>query len=43
MKSLLLGIAFIVLIGIGGFMYRNAIEYPSRPAACTMDANITRC
>ncbi len=38
MKSLLLGILFILLIGIGGFMYRNALEYPTRPIACPMDA-----
>ena len=38
MKSLLLGIAFILFVGIGGFMYRNALEYPARRSACPLDA-----
>ncbi|MDP2655377.1 MAG: hypothetical protein Q8P17_02355 [bacterium] len=40
MKSLFLGILFILFIGIGGFMYRNAIEYPTRPVACQLDAKV---
>lgn len=39
-KSLLLGILLIVIIGIGGLVYRNAIEHPSRPIACPMDAKV---
>ena len=38
MKGLFLGILFIIIIGIGGFVYKNAIEYPSRPIACPVDA-----
>lgn len=34
MKKLLLGIAVILLVGIGGFVYRNAIEHPFEPIAC---------
>lgn len=40
MKGLLLGIAFIILVGIGGLVYRNAIERPVRPIACPIDALI---
>jgi hypothetical protein len=38
MKSLLLGILLIVVIGIGGFVYRNAVEHPSQPIVCPMDS-----
>ena len=38
MKSLLLGIVAIILIGIGGLVYRNAIERPLQPIACPVDA-----
>jgi len=38
MKSLFLGIVLIVIIGIGGLVYRNAVEHPSQPIACPMDA-----
>ena len=40
MKTLFLGIALIVLIGIGGLVYRNAVEHPSEPIACPMDAKL---
>lgn len=41
MKQLLLGIAFIVLVGFGGFFYRNALQYTSsHQAACPMDARV---
>jgi hypothetical protein len=40
MKELLLGILFILVIGIGGFVYRNAAEHPSQPIACPMDAQL---
>jgi len=38
MKSLFLGIAFIILIGVGGLLYRNAVEHPFRPITCPLDA-----
>lgn len=38
MKSLLLGILLIIILGIGGLVYRNAVEHPSQPIACPMDA-----
>ena len=37
MKNLFLGLAFIVLVGFGGFFYRNAIEYSARPIACPVE------
>ncbi|MCX6786268.1 MAG: hypothetical protein NTU85_00380 [Candidatus Kaiserbacteria bacterium] len=40
MKSILLGILLVIIIGVGGFVYRNAIEHPSQPIACPMDAKI---
>ena len=38
MKSLLFGVLFIIIVGFGGFVYRNAVEYPTRSVACPMDA-----
>jgi len=38
MKELLLGILLIIIIGIGGLVYRNATEHPNQPIACPMDA-----
>lgn len=38
MKSLLLGILAIILIGIGGLVYRNAVEHPLQPIACPLEA-----
>lgn len=38
MKSLLWGIALLILVGIGGLVYRNAIEHPQQPIACPLDA-----
>ena len=40
MKSLFLGIAFVVLIGIGGFVYGNALERPFEPITCPLDAKL---
>lgn len=37
MKSLFLGIAVILIIGIGGFIYRNAVEHPAQPTVCPLD------
>lgn len=39
-KGLLLGIALIIIIGFGGLVYRNAVEHPSRPIACPLDAKL---
>ena len=38
MKSFFLGILLIIVIGIGGLVYRNAVEHPSQPIACPLDA-----
>lgn len=40
MKSLLFGIALIIVLGFGGLVYRNAVERPNRPIACPMDARV---
>lgn len=34
MKGLLLGILLIVIIGVGGLVYRNAVEHPDQPIVC---------
>ena len=39
-KTLMLGIAAIVLIGIGGLVYRNAVEHPNRPMTCPLEAKV---
>lgn len=38
MKGFFLSIALIILVGVGGLVYRNAVEHPSRPVACPLDA-----
>jgi len=38
MKGLLLGILLIIILGVGGLVYRNATEHPSQPIACPLDA-----
>lgn len=40
MKGLFLGIVLIVIIGIGGLVYRNALERSSRPITCPVDARV---
>ena len=40
MKSLFLGILLIVVLGVGGFVYRNAVEHPAEPIACALDAKV---
>ena len=40
MKTLLLGIVLIIILGIGGLVYRNAVEHPTQPIACPLDAKI---
>jgi len=37
MKTLLLGVALIVLVGVGGLVYRNAVEYSQQPIACPVE------
>lgn len=38
MRGFLSSIVLIILIGVGGLVYRNAIEHPSRPIACPLDS-----
>lgn len=42
MKTLFAGIVLIVVLGLGGFFYRNALEHPIAPVqtACTLEAKI---
>lgn len=39
-KSLLIGIGLLVLVGIAGFFYRDAVEHPNEPIACPLDAKL---
>ncbi len=40
MRNLFLGILLIILVGIGGLVYRNAAEHPYQKIACPLDAKI---
>src|SRR5438105_15587119 len=40
MKGLFWGVVLIILIGVGGLVYRNAVEHPLRPIACPLDAEV---
>jgi hypothetical protein len=40
MKNFLLGVIAIILVGIGGLVYRNAIERRGQVIACPMDAKV---
>ncbi len=40
MKSLFLGVLLIILLGVGGLVYRNAVEHPLQPVACPLDAEV---
>ncbi len=40
MRNLLLGILVIILVGVGGLIYRNAAEHPYQQIACPLDAKI---
>ncbi len=42
MKGLLAGIVLIIVLGLGGFLYRNTFEHPlgSGATACTTDAKL---
>lgn len=37
MKSFILGLSFLLLISLGGFFYRNAVEYAQRPVNCPVE------
>lgn len=38
MKNFLIGFIVIVIVVAGGLVYRNAVEHPSQPIACPLDA-----
>lgn len=40
MKTLLVGVLLIILVGIGGVVYRNAAEHPNKPIVCPLDAKV---
>src|SRR5262249_13147482 len=40
MKGLLAGIVLIIVIGLAGFLYRNAMERPMPVGACTADGKL---
>ncbi len=44
MKQLIAGIVILLVIGVGGFLYRNMLEHPapspSEPVACTQEAKL---
>lgn len=40
MKTFLLAVLLIIIVVIGGFLYRNAIEHPAQPIACPLDAEV---
>ena len=40
MKGLFWGIVLIVVAGIGGLVYRNAVEHPLQQIACPLDAEV---
>lgn len=43
MKEMLLGVALIILLGFGSFLYKNALQkgpVTGAPVACTLDARI---
>ena len=40
MKSLIFGILILVVVGIGGLVYRNAVEHPNQKVACPVDAKL---
>ncbi|HVW71887.1 MAG TPA: hypothetical protein VHB93_01905 [Candidatus Paceibacterota bacterium] len=44
MKILIAGIVLIIVLGLGGFVYRNVLEHPGTPTApgtaCTLEAKL---
>lgn len=39
-KGLFGGIVILIFLGVGGFIYRNAVEHPNKPIACPLDARV---
>jgi hypothetical protein len=39
-KTLVFGIAVLVVAGVGGLVYRNAVERGGAPHACQLDAKV---
>jgi hypothetical protein len=37
-KSLIIGVVLIVVLGVGGLVYRNVVERSGKPVACPVDA-----
>ncbi len=40
MKSLIFGILILLVVGVGGLVYRNAVEHPNQKVACPVDAKL---
>ena len=40
MKSLFFGVLILVVVGVGGLIYRNAVQHPNQKVACPVDAEI---
>ncbi len=40
MKRLFLGILLFAILGMGGVVYRNAVEHPMQAIACPLDAEV---
>jgi hypothetical protein len=36
-KGLLFGVILIIIVGVGGLVYRNAVEHPYQPGICPVD------
>jgi len=39
-KVLIVGVVLIVILGVGGLLYRNVVERTDNPIACPMDAKV---
>ena len=39
-KTLVYGIICILIVGVGGFLYRSVLEHPTTPVACPVDARV---
>jgi hypothetical protein len=40
MRNLFVGVLLIIVIGIGGLVYRNSVEHPSLPITCSLDSKM---
>ena len=40
MRTLLFGIVLIIVLGVGGLIYRNVAEQAGKPVACPVDAKV---